>query len=906
VSLSNDASLPERIEDERWVVASHVFVAIAAAACVITLSLPPSLYWAFYTWCGFTLPLLAVAGAWRVWQRRRLPGARRGWGFVSVGIAGYYLYEVLWGIGWLTGNPAARTYADLANLLFAPFVLIGVIRATQQLDSPIQRRRNFLDAGIVSLGAASLIYALFKLLGGVMIDGGEQHSMLRLQPLMDVLTLSGIALLWTRRKSSGMPAWATFIAAALICGLIGDAWFVLPMSKRIVDPWFIVVAWYACWSALTVGVMRALRPDPPIVSSGQLSRLPYVLAAACFAALAVAVYLDDRAAIVSATIGSGLVTTLVLMRQYVTLGEVTLMQVDRARAEADSRLAALVRHGSDMLSIVNTQSIIQYASPSHSWILGVPPEQIVGTDVRANIHRDDRAHADRALANLYRGDAQNTSLVLRMRDAEGRWRWLEVIGSNLMDEPSINGVVLTSRDVSERKQLEEMLADQALRDPLTGLGNRRLFSDRVAHAIERQLRSESSVAVLLLDLDHFKFVNDTLGHAKGDALLIHVAERLRQAVRAGDTVARLGGDEFAVLLEDLVHPDEADATALRILDALERPFTLDDREVFVHSSIGIALAGDDQGVDDLVTDADVAMYAAKNAGRNRMARFSTAMRTDIAERHDVEAALHRALERDEFDLLYQPIVNLRNGSVVGAEALIRWRHRELGVLPPSRFIAIAEESDLIVQIGRSMLRVAARDAMRFRGATDRASAMRVGVNLSARQLLSPTLVSDVQAAMADADAPGSALSVELTETILASHEDAIIQRLQSLRDLGVLIALDDFGTGYSSLAYLRHYPIDVLKVDRSFVSWDAAEIASDGVARAIISIGQSLSMHTVAEGIETREQLEQLRELGCALGQGYLFSAPVNADEFTRFLQSWDRTTLSCRPARVAAPEHVV
>jgi diguanylate cyclase (GGDEF)-like protein len=533
----------------------------------------------------------------------------------------------------------------------------------------------------------------------------------------------------------------------------------------------------------------------------------------------------------------------------------------------------------------------------------VPPEQIVGTDVRANIHRDDRAHADRALTNLYAGVSQNTSLVLRMRDAEGRWRWLEVIGSNLLDEPSINGVVLTSRDVTERKQLEEMLAEQALRDPLTGLGNRRLFSDRVAHALERQERSAASVAVLLLDLDHFKFVNDTLGHAKGDALLIHVAERLRQAVRAGDTVARLGGDEFAVLLEDLEHPDEADATALRIIAALERPFALDDREVFVHSSIGIALAGDGQDVDGLVTDADVALYAAKNAGRNRMTRFSAAMRTDIAERHEVEAALHRALERDEFDLLYQPIVNLHTGSVVGAEALIRWRHRELGVLPPSRFIAIAEESDLIVQIGRSMLCVAARDAMRFRGATRHSAALRVGVNLSARQLLSPTLVSDIESAIAQAGASGAALSVELTETILASHEDVIVQRLQTLRELGVLIALDDFGTGYSSLAYLRHYPIDVLKVDRSFVSWDAADIAADGVARAIISIGQSLSMHTVAEGIETREQLAQLRELGCTLGQGYLFSAPVTADEFVGFLQTWDRTTLSGRDAHVVASE---
>jgi diguanylate cyclase (GGDEF)-like protein len=488
--------------------------------------------------------------------------------------------------------------------------------------------------------------------------------------------------------------------------------------------------------------------------------------------------------------------------------------------------------------------------------------------------------------------------VLRLRDSTGAWRWIEVVGSNLLAEPTIAGLVLNSRDITDRKLLEDKLVEQALRDPLTGLGNRRLFGDRVAHAIERQRRSHSSVAVLLLDLDHFKFVNDTLGHARGDALLIAVAERVKHVVRTGDTVARLGGDEFAVLLEDLAHADEADATARRILQSLERPFQLDDREVFVQSSIGIAWAAEGQTVDDLVTDADVAMYAAKSAGRNRAERFSTEMRADIAERHDVEASLRGAVERDELDLVYQPLVDLQTGLIVGAEALIRWRHRELGTLLPSRFIPIAEESELIVLIGRSMLHRSAGDAAYFRSACATAVNLRVGVNLSARQLLSAELVTDVTQALAAAGVDGSAMEVELTETVLASNEDTIVERLHALRALGVSVALDDFGTGYSSLAYLRRYPIDALKVDRSFVSRNNANIATDGVAKAIVSIGQSLSMRTVAEGIETFEQLEQLRVLGCSLGQGYLFSHPLPREEFVHLLRTWDAS-------RYTVGEHV-
>ncbi len=569
-------------------------------------------------------------------------------------------------------------------------------------------------------------------------------------------------------------------------------------------------------------------------------------------------------------------------------------QTQLALEQADRRLAALVRHGSDMLMILELDTTVRYASPSHLKVMGVPPELLVGKRMNEQIHRDDMAQAGPGFERLSTGVSLQESLVVRLRDSSGTWRWIEAVGTNLLHEPSIAGLVLNSRDISERKQLEAQLTELALRDPLTGLGNRRLLSDRVEHALQRRVRRGSRVALLLLDLDHFKLVNDTLGHAKGDALLIAVSERLQCVLRTGDTVARLGGDEFAVLLEDLSSDEEADATALRIQEALDRPFRLDDREeVFVRASIGVALATDGQDVDALIADADAAMYGAKNAGRGRVERFSSEMRASVAERMDLEADLRFALERGELDLVYQPVVDLENGCISGAEALIRWTHPEHGMVLPGRFIPVAEESELIIDIGRFVIRRAAIDAARFRSACDAARRLRVAVNLSARHVLSPELLDDVSDALSIAGVSGAAMAVELTESVLASNEPVVAARLRGLRDLGVRIALDDFGTGYSSLAYLRRFPIDVLKVDKSFVSHGRENAANDGVAKAIVSIGQSLGMRTIAEGVETVEQLERLRNIGCSLGQGYLFSRPLDRDAFEALLVSWVPSTMA-------------
>lgn len=874
--------------------AANILVVAAVAAAIGVVVVPGDAFLPLYGHSSIPFASLPFVAALRAMFASSGERSRSGWPWVAVGITGLFLNELIWYAGWLQGGPADFLPGELLNLLFAPLVLVGLFHQTGFVTSPSERQRQYLDAAIVALGAGALVHATMILFGGgVRHVGTLRDGVLVVAPLLDLLALAGIGLLWVRRGSGGVPRWAGAIGVALLFTLVGDVWYAVPASVGQSSPWFVAVAWYGCWAALGVAAMRAVQTHAPQNQAGRISRLPYIVAVVCYAALAIAVAIDDRDAIVSTTIGAGLVTLLVLLRQLAAVRDVTAMESDRARSKADERLAALVRHGSDMLTIVSAEMTVQYASPSHRQIFGVEPHALVGRNILRDIHDDDRARAEASLGRLIESTSLRESLVIRLRDSEGRWRWVETVVTNLLAEPEIGGLVINSRDISDRKELEDQLVALALRDPLTGLGNRRLFVDRVAHALERQRRVPESVAVLLLDLDHFKFVNDTLGHAKGDALLMAVADRLQIVVRTGDTVARLGGDEFAVLLEAMTAADEADATAMRILQALDRPFLLDDREVFVRASIGIAWAAEGQTVDDLVTDADVAMYAAKSAGRSRIERFSSAMRDSVAERHDVEAALRGALERDELELVYQPLVDLETGDIAGAEALIRWSHREKGVLLPSRFIPIAEESELIVLIGRMVLHRAAIDAARFRESSGCIPGLRVAVNLSARHLLSGDLIPDVESALARAGVSGHALTVELTESVFATHERVIVARLQALRALGMQIALDDFGTGHSSLAYLRRYPIDVLKVDQSFVSWVNEDGSADGVAKAIVSIGQSLSMPTVAEGVETPAQLDQLRALGCSYGQGYLFSKPLTADAFVELLSIWEPRTFA-------------
>jgi diguanylate cyclase (GGDEF)-like protein len=412
---------------------------------------------------------------------------------------------------------------------------------------------------------------------------------------------------------------------------------------------------------------------------------------------------------------------------------------------------------------------------------------------------------------------------------------------------------------------------QALTDPLTGLANRVLFLDRLDHALARAARSGATVGVLFVDLDRFKMVNDSLGHSAGDQLLVAAAGRIRSCLRRADTAARLGGDEFALLLEDA--SDEADAAhaAERVIEALRAPFTINEREIFVSASVGIAL-GTVEEPETVLRNADVAMYRAKSRGKDRYELFAPEMQAEVVDRLTLEAELRHAVERGELELHFQPVWRLDGSGAVGVEALVRWRHPERGLLTPGMFIPLAEESGLILDIGRWVLAEACRRGAEWQSV---APGVQVAVNLSGWQLEQPDIVEEVAAALERSGLPQHTLVLELTETILMHDTEATIAKLRALKDLGARLAIDDFGTGYSSLRYLQRFPIDVLKIPKPFVDELAGEVETGVLARAILDLSRHLGLRTVAEGIETAEQLERLRALGCPFGQGFLLAKPM-------------------------------
>ena len=436
----------------------------------------------------------------------------------------------------------------------------------------------------------------------------------------------------------------------------------------------------------------------------------------------------------------------------------------------------------------------------------------------------------------------------------------------------------------ENRELEAKLVHQAFHDSLTSLANRALFRDRVDHALARSTRGER-IAVLFLDLDNFKSVNDTLGHVEGDRLLQVVATRLLKASRGCDTVARIGGDEFAILLEDVQHLDDVLVVVHRIMESMRHPVVLQGREVTVSASIGIAHARGAEPVDELMRNADVAMYRAKEDGKGRHAVFEPGMYAALLERLELEADLRHAVDRGEMRVLYQPIVQLDTGAVTGVEALARWHHprRELSA---AAFIPLAEETGLIVPIGRWVLREACRQGRLWQLSAASGQVPTMSVNVSARQLQEPSFAADVAAILAETKFPADRLILEITESALMSNSGSVLDRLNEVKALGLRLAIDDFGTGYSNLAYLQQFPVDILKIDKSFVTQLATKDGQTALASTIVGLATTLKLNTVAEGVEHADQRAQLLALGCRYGQGYLFAKPIDAEAISALLST--------------------
>jgi diguanylate cyclase (GGDEF)-like protein/PAS domain S-box-containing protein len=566
------------------------------------------------------------------------------------------------------------------------------------------------------------------------------------------------------------------------------------------------------------------------------------------------------------------------------------------------RFRSLVHNSASILMLLDRNGVVESVSAAITRMLGHDQGLVEGHPLEDLVVPAGRSALRAALATALesRSMAEGPSVIeidLRRRDG-GVPVPCELSIVNLLDDPTVNGLVVSAHNITQLRSTRDALERLATRDPLTGLPNRKLILDRIEQMQKRGRRTGEDGAVLFIDLDRFKDVNDSLGHRVGDDVLRQTAIRFQGALRESDSIGRLGGDEFVVLVEG-PGARHAETAATRLLDALAAPFAVHSAarpQLTVSASIGI-VSGTYASAEDLLMDADVALYEAKATGRNRAVRFAPHMRGEFRTRIELERDLRLALEGGEFFLVYQPVLQLDDGTVQSVEALLRWRRPSGRIVAPDAFIPALEESGLIVEVGAFVLNEACRQTRRWH---DLGLLTAVSVNVSPRQFETGTLVDDVRAALERAGLDPTWLILEMTETTLMRDSEESALRLNALKDLGIRLAIDDFGTGYSSLAYLQRFPVDIIKIDRTFIEDIATDGPSTALVHALIELGKALQLKTVAEGIETAEQLTRLRHENCDAGQGYFFSYPLEDADAQRFLIAAERRVIEAGTSAAA------
>jgi diguanylate cyclase (GGDEF)-like protein/PAS domain S-box-containing protein len=847
---------------------------------------------------------------------------RYGWALVGLGV-------LSWGAGqitavWLetfTGSIPLPSQADIGYLgmiLLASAGLLILPVATQTLAN---RARSVLDGLMV---AASLVLMAWIFVIEPLIEAGSDSAVALYvslaYPLGDVVMVTIVIymLALQRRRGSNFSHLALVGAGILAFSISDIGYAYLNLIGAYVSGGVTDIGWFVGFSLILLAATKPVSaaPEPaeevvPLEGEGSQPfgvMLPYVAVLAALLTSVIWFAKTGQSSPFVAYTRSALIL-LIVGRQLLTLLEnrnltrnLETRVADRTAElySSEQRFHALVQHSSDVVTVVSRDTEVLYQSESVQRVFGYSAKMLTGRRLTSVIDPESATRLADALRSVSGRPYATTVLELTVRHRDRRLRQAEMTITNLLGDPNVGGLVLNTRDISERKELQEQLVHEAYHDALTQLANRALFRERVSEALVRR-GDHDDVSVLFLDLDGFKEVNDSLGHLAGDQLLVQVADRLRACVRDGDVVARFGGDEFAVLISSAVGAGDAEAVAQRMVDGLQEPFRIDNRELHVRGSIGLAaysslseasLPGtplsDDLDIDagdaeQLMRNADLAMYKAKAAGGSNYAAYDPRMLAGLVERLELEADLRLALDRGELQLHYQPTIDMADSNVVGFEALVRWNHPTRGLINPLDFIPIAEATGLIVPLGRWVLHEACRQAMEW-AERDNRRPIKMAVNVSVRQFDRSDLAAVVREVLTETGMPADQLCLEMTESVLMTDTEENLAQLVRLKALGVTLAIDDFGTGYSSLAYLRRFPVDTLKIDRSFVERLGLQNDDAALASTIVQLGQSLGMSTVAEGIEDYGQLAALREMGCTFAQGFYFSRPVPAGEAGRLL----------------------
>ena len=886
-----------RVEPHPGPVATAMFVLpLAWLLLMFAVDLPESARLLVGNWATVLPAAWAGVYAWRLARLAHIgPRQRRGWGLIALALAcdafGFAAF------GWYEGVLGIDPTYNWVNLPFyGYFVLMffGLLWLTPPSQTPSERPLYALDVVAVGLAGAMLLAEF--VVHPILDDDSVPHGLLQiltltLYPFLGAITLFGVASLMMRLPEGVERRPYQLLCAAVALYLAADsAWSVLALlgdydTGDLSDlGWLVGACLFLAATEMAWRGKRHVGFVPGTYLSREFTRLmPYLATATGMGVLLVGIVAEARDLVPLALIGAMLAGT-VFLRQWLAARSRQDQALADTRELAERRLAALVARSSEAILLLGPDLRVHYVSPGAARLFpaGAPA---VGAALVDLLHPADQSRARTALDDVCRAGG-DVVVEWRIARADQSWLSCESVLSNQFEDPAVQGLVVNLRDISERVALEERLRHQSLHDPLTGVANRALFIDRLVQALVRRRRQGGNIAVLFLDLDHFKLVNESLGHLAGDHLLRSVGQRLIDAVRAIDTVARFGGDEFAVLLEDAGSQNEVIGVAGRVLHAMSTPMVVDARPTILGASVGVAFARDDDSAETLMRNADLAVYKAKSGGRGRVAVFEPEMQQAVGTRLELHQALRRALARDEFTLHYQPVLALDDGALVGVEALLRWS-RDGQPLAPNDIVAAAEEAGLIDALGRHVLVHALHDAARLAADLD-APALLLTVNISVLQLEESGFVRDLAALLAANHWPAERLVLEFDERIGERRAEVLRPVLMQLKDLGVRLSIDNLGIGEAALTTIERLPFDTMKISRHFVARLGApnERAARALAEALVGLGRAMALTTIGHGVENARQSEALVAMGCRYAQGFHLARPMPPDELAAWVRA--------------------